>query len=64
MQQKEKKMQAFIDNFDAMRQEHQATARLVQQRIVQLLKETNPVIGVHILLGASTVLQKDTLCRQ
>ncbi|KAG0571834.1 hypothetical protein KC19_VG046900 [Ceratodon purpureus] len=41
MQQKEKKMQAFIDNFDTIKHEHKEAARLVQEKIVELLKQTN-----------------------
>ncbi|CAM6026765.1 unnamed protein product [Sphagnum balticum] len=36
MQQKEKKMQAFIDNFEAMRSEHETAAQSIQQNIVHL----------------------------
>nr|PNR52880.1 hypothetical protein PHYPA_009255 [Physcomitrium patens] len=41
MQRKERKMQAFIDSFDTMKHEHEEAARLVHQRIVQLLRQTN-----------------------
>lgn len=36
MQQKEKKMQAFIDNFEAMHSEHETAAQSIQQNIVHL----------------------------
>jgi hypothetical protein len=53
MQQKEKKMQAFIDDFDATRHKHKEAARLVQEKIVQLLKQTNQVM--LILFARNTI---------
>lgn len=46
MQQKEKKMQAFIDNFDGMRSDHEAAALCVQQRIIQVLQDISQVCCV------------------
>jgi hypothetical protein len=46
MQQKEKKMQAFIDNFDGMRSDHEAAALCVQQRIIQVLQYISQVCHV------------------
>lgn len=37
-------MQAFIDNFDAMKHEHKEAAQLVQEKIMQFLKQTKQVI--------------------
>ena len=44
MQQKEKKMQDFIDNFDAIKHKKKEASQLVQENIIQLLKQIDQVM--------------------